>query len=138
MKRIPVIHLARVLRVLILAVLAVRWLTRDRLSSVNRYALWLVVLIRLLIPIQLPFLSSLGAVDLAPQMENTPVYAFHIIILFQKQQFCSSNKATITICCHAGNNIKSQHGTAKSALQNFSIRKFLYYNKYPTYSNCHY
>ena len=40
---------------LILAVLAVRWLTRDRLSSVNRYALWLVVLIRLLIPIQLPF-----------------------------------------------------------------------------------
>ena len=41
---------ARVLRVLILAVLAVRWLTRDRLSSVNRYALWLVVLIRLLIP----------------------------------------------------------------------------------------
>ena len=44
---------------LILAVLAVRWLTRDRLSSVNRYALWLVVLIRLLIPIQLPFLSSL-------------------------------------------------------------------------------
>ena len=61
---------------LILAVLAVRWLTRDRLSSVNRYALWLVVLIRLLIPIQLPFLSSLGAVDLAPQMENTPVYAF--------------------------------------------------------------
>ena len=35
---------------LILAVLAVRWLTRDRLSSVNRYALWLVVLIRLLIP----------------------------------------------------------------------------------------
>lgn len=61
---------------LILAVLAVRWLTRDRLSSVNRYTLWLVVLIRLLIPIQLPFLSSLGAVDLAPQMENTPVYAF--------------------------------------------------------------
>ena len=44
MKRIRVIHLARVLRVLILAVLAVRWLTRDRLSSVNRYALWLVVL----------------------------------------------------------------------------------------------
>lgn len=35
---------------LILAVLAVRWLTRDRLSSVNRYALWLVVLIRLLDP----------------------------------------------------------------------------------------
>ena len=31
---------------LILAVLAVRRLTRDRLSSVNRYALWLVVLIR--------------------------------------------------------------------------------------------
>ena len=61
---------------LILAVLAVRRLTRDRLSSVNRYALWLVVLIRLLVPIQFPFLSSLGAVDLAPQMENTPVYAF--------------------------------------------------------------
>ena len=61
---------------LILAVLAVRRLTRDRLSSVNRYALWLVVLIRLLVPIQLPFLSSLGAVDFAPQMEDTPVYAF--------------------------------------------------------------
>lgn len=61
---------------LILAVLTVRWLTRNRLSSVNRYALWAVVLIRLLIPIQLPFLSSLGAVDFAPQMEDTPVYAF--------------------------------------------------------------
>ena len=35
---------------LILAVLTVRWLTRNRLSSVNRYALWAVVLIRLLIP----------------------------------------------------------------------------------------
>ena len=33
---------------LILAVLTVRWLTRNRLSSVNRYALWAVVLIRLL------------------------------------------------------------------------------------------
>ena len=52
---------------LILAVLAGRWLTRDPLASVNRYALWLVVLIRLLIPIQLPFLSSLGAVDLRPR-----------------------------------------------------------------------
>ena len=61
---------------LILAVLAVRRLTWGRLSSVNRYALWLVVLLRLLVPIQLPFLSSLGAVDLAPQMEDTPVYAF--------------------------------------------------------------
>lgn len=61
---------------LILAVLVVRTLTRNRLSSVNRYALWLVVLIRLLVPIQLPFLSSLGAVDLAPRMEDTPVYAF--------------------------------------------------------------
>ena len=61
---------------LILAVLVVRKLTQNRLSSVNRYALWLVVLIRLLVPIQLPFLSSLGAVDFAPQMENTPVYAF--------------------------------------------------------------
>ena len=61
---------------LILAVLVVRKLTQNRLSPVNRYALWLVVLIRLLVPIQLPFLSSLGAVDFAPQMENTPVYAF--------------------------------------------------------------
>lgn len=61
---------------LILAVLVVRKFTQNWLSSVNRYALWLVVLIRLLVPIQLPFLSSLGAVDFAPQMENTPVYAF--------------------------------------------------------------
>ena len=36
---------------LILAVLAVRWLTRDRLSPVNRYALWLGGLIPLLIPL---------------------------------------------------------------------------------------
>ena len=61
---------------LILAVLVVRKFTQNWLSSVNRYALWLVVLIRLLVPIQLPFLSSLGAVDFAPQMENTPVYTF--------------------------------------------------------------
>ncbi|MFQ9472765.1 MAG: hypothetical protein ACLR0P_06210 [Oscillospiraceae bacterium] len=52
---------------LILAVLAGAVAHRDRLSSVNRYALWLVVLIRLLIPIQLPFLSSLGAGTLRPR-----------------------------------------------------------------------
>ena len=64
---------------LILAVLVVRKFTQNWLSSVNRYALWLVVLIRLLVPIQLPFLSSLGAVDFAPQMEDTPVYALSLI-----------------------------------------------------------
>ena len=61
---------------LILAVLAVRRLTWGRLSSVNRYALWLVVLIRLLVPFQFSFQSSFGAVDFAPQMEDIPVYAF--------------------------------------------------------------
>lgn len=41
--------------VLILAVLAVRRLLRDRISGTARYALWLVVLVRLLVPVQ--FLS---------------------------------------------------------------------------------
>ena len=55
---------------LILAVLAVRFFTRGRLSFVNHYALWAVVLVRLLLPFQLPFLPSPGAnaADLVPTM----------------------------------------------------------------------
>ena len=40
---------------LILAVLVVRKFTQNWLSSVNRYALWLVVLIRLLVPIPVSY-----------------------------------------------------------------------------------
>lgn len=39
--------------VLILAVLAARWLLRDRISGTVRYALWLIVLVRLLVPVSL-------------------------------------------------------------------------------------
>lgn len=39
--------------VLILAVLAARWLLRDRISGTVRYALWLIVLVRLLVPVQI-------------------------------------------------------------------------------------
>ena len=39
---------------LILLVLALRVLLRDRLSARVRYALWAVVLLRLLIPFQIP------------------------------------------------------------------------------------
>ncbi len=39
--------------VLILAVLAARYLLRDRISGTVRYALWLVVLVRLLVPVSL-------------------------------------------------------------------------------------
>lgn len=77
---------------LILAVLLVRRLAKGRLSCVNRYALWAVVLLRLLLPFQLPFLPSLGvtAADLPnvvelverpfegrispPDAPNTPIY----------------------------------------------------------------
>ncbi|MCF2661607.1 M56 family metallopeptidase [Pseudoflavonifractor phocaeensis] len=55
---------------LILAVLAVRFCTRGRLSCINRYALWAVVLARLLVPFQLSFLPSpdANATDLVPTM----------------------------------------------------------------------
>lgn len=68
---------------LILVVLAVGFFTRNRLSCVNRYALWTVVLVRLLAPFQLPFLPVLppagGVADLAADVgasfEGQMVYA---------------------------------------------------------------
>lgn len=53
---------------LILVVLIVRFFTRERLSCFNRYAMWAVVLIRLLIPFQLPFLSLPVTVDQLPNV----------------------------------------------------------------------
>ena len=66
--------------VLILIVLAVRYLFRDKLSARLRYALWGVVLLRLLVPLQvelsaapLPVLAS----NLAPELgeeRSIPVF----------------------------------------------------------------
>ena len=61
---------------LILAVLAIRHLCRNRLSARTRYALWAVVLLRLLVPVQFSFLSTTGAADFVPDVPETPVYAF--------------------------------------------------------------
>ena len=67
--------------VLILIVLAVRFLFRNRLSARARYALWGVVLLRLLVPFQvqlpapvsdnLPVLAS----NLAPEVADVELYA---------------------------------------------------------------
>ncbi len=69
---------------LILIVLAVRFLFRNRLSARLRYALWGVVLLRLLVPFQvelpspasdsLPLLAS----NLAPEMADVELYALRI------------------------------------------------------------
>ena len=69
---------------LILIVLAVRFLFRNRLSARLRYALWGVVLLRLLVPFQvelpspasdsLPLLAS----NLAPEVADVELYALRI------------------------------------------------------------
>ena len=70
---------------LILAVLLLRLLLREDLSARARYALWAVVLVRLLIPFQLsaPNLSLPDAAGLAPtfsdpleDFQDTGIYAF--------------------------------------------------------------
>ena len=70
---------------LILIVLAVRWLFREKLSARLRYALWGVVLLRLLIPFQvelpapvsdsLPVLATNLAQDVTPRLDDTLLYA---------------------------------------------------------------
>ena len=70
---------------LILIVLAVRVLFRDRLSARLRYALWGVVLLRLLIPFQvelpapvsdsLPVLATNMVQDVSPWLEDQMLYA---------------------------------------------------------------
>lgn len=70
---------------LILIVLAVRRLFRDKLSARLRYALWGVVLLRLLIPFQvelpaaasesLPLLATNLASDVDPWLDGTMLYA---------------------------------------------------------------
>ena len=68
--------------VLILAVLAARWLLRDRISGTVRYALWLVVLVRLLVPVSL-FSAPVSLEALLPDspaveeaLGQTALYAF--------------------------------------------------------------
>ena len=70
---------------LILIVLAVRYLFRNKLSARLRYALWGVVLLRLLVPFQvelpapvsdnLPVLASNLAQDMKPRLDDTMLYA---------------------------------------------------------------
>ena len=70
---------------LILIVLAVRYLFRNRLSARLKYALWGVVLLRLLVPFQvelpaaasdaLPVLASNLAQDVSPRLDDTMLYA---------------------------------------------------------------
>ena len=70
---------------LILIVLAVRRLFRDKLSARLKYALWGVVLLRLLIPFQvelpapvsdsLPVLATNLAQDVTPRLDDTMLYA---------------------------------------------------------------
>ena len=70
---------------LILIVLAVRYLFRKKLSARLRYALWGVVLLRLLAPFQvelpapvsdsLPVLASNLAQDVTPRLDDTMLYA---------------------------------------------------------------
>ena len=69
---------------LILIVLAVRYLFRNKLSARLRYALWGVVLLRLLVPFQvqlpaagdaLPVLASNLAQDVTPRLDDTMLYA---------------------------------------------------------------
>ena len=65
--------------VLILTVLAVRLLLKDKLAARLRYALWGVVLLRLLVPFQveLPAASSLPvlASNLVPEVADVELYA---------------------------------------------------------------
>lgn len=70
---------------LILIVLAVRRLFREKLSARLKYALWGVVLLRLLVPFQvelpadtsaaLPVLASNLAQDVTPRLDDTMLYA---------------------------------------------------------------
>ena len=70
---------------LILIVLAARYLFRNKLSARLRYALWGVVLLRLLVPFQvelpapvsdnLPVLASNLAQDMTPRLDDTMLYA---------------------------------------------------------------
>ena len=69
---------------LILIVLAARYLFRNKLSARLRYALWGVVLLRLLVPFQvqlpaagdaLPVLASNLAQDVTPRLDDTMLYA---------------------------------------------------------------
>lgn len=50
----------------ILAVRVLRWALKDRLSGRARYALWAVVLVRALLPSQLPFMLPLSLADALP------------------------------------------------------------------------
>lgn len=69
--------------VLILIVLAVRYLFRNQLSARLKYALWGVVLLRLLVPFQIelpaaapvPVLASNLAQDMTSRLDNTMLYA---------------------------------------------------------------
>ncbi len=67
--------------VLILIVLAVRFLLRDRLSARLKYALWGVVLLRLLVPFQVELPAAVGqalpvlASNLAPEVADVELYA---------------------------------------------------------------
>ena len=59
--------------VMIAAMLAVRFALRGRISLKLQYALWLVVLVRLLIPFQI-YNSSFGTGALSEQVDlSTPV-----------------------------------------------------------------
>ena len=52
---------------LILVVIALRAILKERLSCTVRYALWAVVLFRLLVPVQLPLPSPWSAAELTPE-----------------------------------------------------------------------
>lgn len=56
--------------VLILAVLALRRLLGGRISPRVKYALWAVVLVRLLVPFQLPTPSLPTAAELTPDRKS--------------------------------------------------------------------
>ena len=64
--------------ILIALVLAVRFLLRGRISLRLQYALWAVVLVRLLVPVQL-FTSSIGAGSLAQDVDiSAPVRQVYV------------------------------------------------------------
>ena len=52
---------------LIGAVLLLRWLLKDKVSCRVRYALWLVVLVRLLLPLQFDLPVAVSSAQLAPE-----------------------------------------------------------------------
>ena len=87
---------------LILVVLAVRHLCRNRLSARLNYALWAVVLVRLLAPFQLPLLpASAQAADLlsnmAGQADRQMVYAIPEQVFTTAMLFALSSPVTVSI-----------------------------------------